>query len=117
MSEEPVAETTCPACAEHDHYLCSEGDCECSCNKDDGKLWGTGRWKGYRENRFDALPHAGSKARRNWIGRNAEQVRTGEYHLHALFNRGRVMWVVVGKGSGLCKQPGRCKKVRIEVSA
>lgn len=113
MTTDAPAKHFCDACREYDHFLCTEGDCACGCNVEDGKLWGMGRWRGYRANGYDEQPKAGTKARRNWIGRQASAVEPGEYHLHALYNRGRVMWVVTGKGSPLCKQPGRCQRVVI----
>lgn len=91
-----VALSRCLACSQQDHALCAKGGCECR----------HGSWY-----EGDVIPPpAGTKGRRNWIGRHAPPVALGPVHLHALYNRGRVMWVLAGS-SGLCKQEGRCQRV------
>lgn len=109
----------CQACRDGDHFLCvgaiPEGDgCECNCTFDQWR-WtvrqnAEGEWTRVR---FDSIaPEPGTRGREAWIARHAPSIQPGTHHLHALYNRGRVQWVLSGP-SKLCKQAGRCRKVTL----
>lgn len=103
----------CDNCVDGDHALCiGTEDCWCNrCNVD--PITGKHARSSWYNILYDPLPDAGSKARPKWIGRHAPVFNDGYHHFHALYNRGRVMWVESGP-SKVCKQEGRCKVFRVE---
>lgn len=57
--------------------------------------------------------YAPKGSRSEWIGKHAWQFPPGEYHLHARYLKGEIMWVLSSRGSPICKIEGRCKKVNL----
>lgn len=58
--------------------------------------------------------YAGREKRSEWVGRVAWQFPEGQYHLHARYLKGDVQWVLVGRKTGVCKVPGRCRLVEVK---
>lgn len=97
----------CDECWDTNCFECQQGYCNCYCRTSNNY------YTPKPEHGYDPLPEAGTAGRRKWIGRNASPVNDGKWHLHALLNRGRVQWVLTSVGSGVCKQPGRCKLIEL----
>lgn len=53
-------------------------------------------------------------SRSEWIGRHAFNFPDGQYHLHARYLKGEVVWVLSGRASPVCKVAGRCRIVEIK---
>lgn len=104
-----VQKFKCDECWITNCFECEQGACGCYCRDS------SGIWTPKPEHGYDPTPQAGTGGRRKWIGRNSPLVINGEWHLHALFNRGTIRWTLTGKGSALCSQPGRCKRIRLEL--
>lgn len=114
----------CEACQAADCFMCEEIDApdprKCYCFRCNYKFGIGGQLEvrpiGWgRPNKFhDALPKAGSKARGRWLARNAPPVPTGEVHLHVIMVKGRADWHPVYRNNKVCKEPGRCVRLKLE---
>lgn len=116
---------TCEACVVEDHFMCTTEEKECYCHCNNGIRSGAignyftyaGQWPGNRKNGYDLRPAAGSKARPSWISRHAAPVPKDVLHLHAVITKGRIEWLLTSRNTKVCKEPGRCVKLKIEKSS
>lgn len=81
--------------------------------KSHGRFW---CWAADKIRHLEDIPIK-HQDRFNWfLAENAPPVDNGEYHLHAFYNKNasEVFWKLTSRSS-VCKIPGRCKKVKVEL--
>lgn len=81
--------------------------------KSRGRFWA---WASDKIHHLEELPLKHQDMFNWFLSENSPPVRSGEYHLHAFYDKraSEVYWKLTSRSS-VCKVPGRCKQVKVEL--